>query len=298
MERVGAEPPSYPRPDLFFPPGLQSGLWKQTAEGLHRLAATIPVLIDRRRLIRRAVRPLTSSSWAPIPVYRDKRPRAPAEEARDFLGTACAAPSRDALMLKVSLGPVFEDRARSPWRPARSIRPNRSPSPVATLRDADGTLLEGASTGADGAGLFRDLDIGENLIRCRVRREGVGSFWIICIDLMVERGFRVVTRGLIAAAGGRFVPVHVAAGRHSARRGHPAGRGNRGPRRPIARNGPSSTARRGGSANGSCAPTSAVLPATRPRSIPLFRSRATIDQIRPPSTVMQALASSRPDPRC
>ncbi len=161
----GAEPPSYPRPDLSFLPGVQSGLWKQTAEGLHRLAATIPVLIDRAGASFGVLAAPLTVQLAPIPVYRDKRPRAPAEEARDFLELLALPHPEANLMLKVSLGPVFEDRGVLALA-AGTIDP---PQPIAqarvTLRDADGTLLEGASTGADGVVLFRDLDIGEYLIR-------------------------------------------------------------------------------------------------------------------------------------
>ena len=197
----GAEPPRYPGPDLSFLrefesstwgrpaaaehagtpaaarpeeislrkevplQSLPSNLWQEALEGMVRLAAAIPVLIGRAGASFGALDASLTVQLASVPVYRDKRSLAPAEETRDFR-EVLELPQHDLnVALKLSLGPVFGDRVSV----ALAVNQIAPPEPIAqervTLRDAGGGLLEGASTGDDGVVLFRDLDVGEYLIR-------------------------------------------------------------------------------------------------------------------------------------
>ena len=51
-----------------------------------------------------------------------------------------------------------------------------------TLRDADGSLLEGAFTDEEGVVLFRDLEVGEYLIRA----EHAGQAWEFPLSLALR----------------------------------------------------------------------------------------------------------------
>lgn len=191
----GAAPSSYPRPDLSFlrdrepsargaaamqepagslpaaTPGKiflsipEADLWQQAVQGLHRLAAVIPVLIGRAGASFGALAAPLTVQLTPVPVYRGKGSLVPAEEARDFRELVELPHPETNVTLKVSIGPVFQGQGSL----ALAVNKIDPPQPIAqariTLRDADGALLEGASTGDDGVVLFRDLDIGEYLIR-------------------------------------------------------------------------------------------------------------------------------------
>lgn len=181
----GAEPPGYPTPDLSFlrieegsSRGLRSDLWQPVVQGMARLATAIPVLIGRAGATFGALAAPFSVQLAPVPIYRDKRPLA-AGEQRDFR-ELLELPHRDTnVTLRVSLGPVFEDRGSGRCYSSVALAVNQiaPPRPIAqarvTLRDADGGLLEGASTGDDGLVLFRDLDVGGYLIHV----EHAGRAW-------------------------------------------------------------------------------------------------------------------------
>ena len=148
-----------------FRRGPRPAPWRQAAQGVYRLAAAIPVLIGRAGASFGSLAGPLTVQLAPVPVYRGMRPLAPAEEARDFRELLELPHPETNVTLKVSLGPLFEGRG-SLALAAGTIDPS---TPIAqarvTLRDADGALLEGASTGEDGVVLFRDLDAGEYLIR-------------------------------------------------------------------------------------------------------------------------------------
>jgi len=181
-----AEPPSYPAPDLSFlrsrgpaipgtaampaaagplaaarsgeAPlrGAEAGLWQQATQGVHRLAAAIPVLIDRAAASFGALAAPLTVQPAPVPVYRRRTPQAPAA-ARDFAELLELPHPETNTTLRLSLGPVFAGRG-SLALAVNTIEPSQ---PIAqarvTLREADGALLEGAFTGEDGVVLFRDL---------------------------------------------------------------------------------------------------------------------------------------------
>jgi hypothetical protein len=185
----GAEPPDYPGPNLSFLrsrepaiPGTATTLWKQAAQGVYCLAVAIPVLIDRAAASFGALASPLTVQLAPVPVYRHKRPLAPAGEARDFLEVLDLPHPEANVTLKVSLGPVFEGRG-SLALAVNTIEPSQ---PIAqarvTLRDADGTLLEGTFTGDDGVVLFRDLDVGEYQIRV----EHAGQVWEFPLSLALR----------------------------------------------------------------------------------------------------------------
>lgn len=214
----GVEPPSYPAPNLSFlrsrepaTPGTamtrerdtlgadagpqaaasprgafrrgpESDLWQQAAQGVHRLAVAIPVLIGRAAASFGALAAPLTVQLAPVPVYRHKTPLAPAEEARDFAELLELPHPETNATLRLSLGPVFEGRG-SLALAVNTIEPSQ---PIAqarvTLRDADGALLEGAFTGADGVVLFRDLDVGEYLVRV----ECAGQVWEFPLSLVLR----------------------------------------------------------------------------------------------------------------
>ena len=211
----GAEPPCYPTPDLSFLRSLESstwgqpaaaeragspeaarlepassrglppGLWQPVIEGMVRLAAAIPVLIDRAGATFGALAAPLTVQLAPVPVYRDKRSLASAGETRDFR-EVLELPHHDTnVTLKVSLGPVFGDKGSGRCQVSVALAVNQiaPPQPIAqarvTLRDAGGGLLEGASTGDDGVVLFRDLDVGEYLMRV----EHAGRAWELQLAL-------------------------------------------------------------------------------------------------------------------
>lgn len=213
----GAEPPSYPAPSLSFfrsrepatpgtamtPAGAalgagagpqaparpgealrrdaESDLWQQAAQGVHRLAAAIPVLIDRAAASFGALAASLTVQPAPVPVYRRRTPQAPAA-ARDFAELLELPHPETNTTLRLSLGPVFAGRG-SLALAVNTIEPSQ---PIAqarvTLREADGALLEGAFTGEDGVVLFRDLEVGEYLIRA----EHAGQAWEFPLSLAVR----------------------------------------------------------------------------------------------------------------
>ena len=214
----GAEPPHYPEPNLSFlrsrepatpgtatvpeqgasgaraeplsaagsgetlQGGRESDLWQQAVQGVYRLAAAIPVLIDRAAASFGALAAPLTVQLAPVPVYRRKAPLAPVEEARDFAELLDLPNPETNTTLRVSLGPVFEGRG-SLALAVNTIEPSQ---PIAqarvTLRDADGALLEGAFTGDDGVVLFRDLDVGEYQIRV----EHAGQVWEFPLSLVLR----------------------------------------------------------------------------------------------------------------
>lgn len=214
----GAEPPYYPRPNLSFlqgsepwaagsattpewspsvahdasppvvsfeaegrPHAPEADLWQQAAQGLYRLAAVIPVLIGRAAASFGALTSPLTVQLAPVPIYRGTGQLAPAEEARDFAEILELPHPETNVTLKVSLGPVFEGKGVLalvvntivPLQPVARTR--------VTLRDADGGLLEGAFTDADGVVLFRDLEVGEYLIRA----EYSGQAWEFPLSVAV-----------------------------------------------------------------------------------------------------------------
>ena len=214
----GAEPPYYPEPNLSFlrsrersaagptttperslsvahgesqPAGSfeaegrqhvpEADLWQQAAQGLYRLAAAIPVLIGRAAASFGALAAPLTVQLAPVPIYRGTGPLAPAEEARDFAEILDLPHPETNITLKVSLGPVFDGKGVL----ALAVNTIVPPQPIAqarvTLRDADGALLEGAFTGDDGLVLFRDLDVGEYLIRA----EYSGQAWEFPLSVAV-----------------------------------------------------------------------------------------------------------------
>lgn len=177
LERAGALPAA--RPERPPSEGLRSDLWQPVIRGVARVAAAIPVLIGRAGATFGALAAPLTVQLAPVPVYRDKRPPASDGEARDFR-EMLELPHHDTnVTLKVSLGPVFGDQGigRCYSSVALAVNQIAPPKPIAqarvTLRDADGGLLEGASTGEDGVVLFRDLDVGGYLIRV----EHAGKAW-------------------------------------------------------------------------------------------------------------------------
>ena len=163
QEPAGSLPAATPGKIFLSIP--EADLWQQAVQGLHRLAAVIPVLIGRAGASFGALAAPLTVQLAPVPVYRGKGSLVPAEEARDFRELVELPHPETNVTLKVSIGPVFQGQGSL----ALAVNKIDPPQPIAqariTLRDADGALLEGASTGDDGVVLFRDLDIGEYLIR-------------------------------------------------------------------------------------------------------------------------------------
>ena len=157
-------------------------MWQQAAQGLYRLAAAIPVLIGRAAASFGALAAPLTVQLAPVPIYRGTGQLAPAEEARDFAEILDSPHPETNITLKVSLGPVFEGKGVL----ALAVNTIVPPQPIAagarvTLRDADGALLEGAFTGDDGLVLFRDLEVGEYLIRA----EYSGQAWEFPLSVAV-----------------------------------------------------------------------------------------------------------------
>ena len=215
----GAEPPYYPEPNLSFlrsreisatgpattperSPSVvrnasqpvvsfeaegrqhapEADLWQQAAQGLYRLAAVIPVLIGRAAASFGALASPLTVQLAPIPVYRQKKPLAPAEEARDFAEILDLPHPETNVTLKVSLGPVFDGKGVLALAVNTIVPPHPIAQASVTLRDADGALLEGAFTGEDGVVLFRDLELGAYLIRA----EHAGQAWEFPLSLALR----------------------------------------------------------------------------------------------------------------
>ena len=217
----GAEPPYYPEPNLSFlrsreisaagpattpEQSLFSCTWRipacrelrgggsATRSRSRLVAASCPRLVPagrrhpgadrpRRRLIRRVGRAVDRPVGACPGLPSDKTPLAPAEEARDFAELLELAPPRDQHAHSRSVSDRFSKAKAALALAVNTIEP---PQPIAqarvTLRDADGALLEGAFTGDDGVVLFRDLDVGEYLIRV----EYAGQAWEFPLSLVLR----------------------------------------------------------------------------------------------------------------
>jgi hypothetical protein len=131
----------------------QTGMWEQVAQGRHRLAAEITVVMEGGKAFFANLVTALTPQLAPATLYRN---------ASTAGGALLELPHAVAnLVVKVQLGPVVENMGTV----VIEIGTITPPQPIAqarvNLRDDQESLLEAAQSDADGFVIFRQLEAGK-----------------------------------------------------------------------------------------------------------------------------------------